>query len=57
LLNLKRGMVWRAAMFANPRTGATVEAVTNREGKQASTMAVKERKLRGESFPLNNVDQ
>jgi len=34
-----------------------VEALTDREGKQANTIAEKEDMLRGESFPLNDGDQ
>ena len=57
LQNLRGGEVWRAAKFTNPRAGATVEALTDREGKQANTIAKKEEMLRGESFPLNDGDQ
>jgi hypothetical protein len=56
LLNLKGGEVWRAAKFANPRAGASVEALTDREGKQANTIAEKEKILRGEFFPMNDGD-
>ena len=55
--NLRVGKVRRAAKFTNPRAGATVEALTDREGKQANTIAEKEDMLRGESFPLNDGDQ
>jgi len=55
--NLRGGKVWRAAKFTNPRAGATVEALTDIEGKQANTIAEKEEMLRGESFPLNDGDQ
>jgi len=48
---------WRAAKFTNPRAGATVETLTDREGKQANTIAEKKEMLRGESFPLNDGDQ
>jgi len=51
------GEVWRAAKFTNPRAGATVEALTDREGKHATTIAKKEEMLRGESFPLNDAEQ
>ena len=57
LQNLTGGEVWRAANFTNPRVGATVEALSNRERKQANTIAEKEEMLRGESFPLNDGDQ
>jgi hypothetical protein len=35
----------------------TVEALTDREGKQANTSLEKERMLRYESFPPNDGDQ
>jgi hypothetical protein len=57
LLNLRWGEVWRAANFGNPRAGDTVEVLTDREGKQANTMAEKEKMLPGESFPMNYDDQ
>ena len=34
-----------------------MEALADREGKQANTIAEKEEMLRGESFPLNDGDQ
>ena len=34
-----------------------MEALTDREGKQANTIAEKEEMLRGESFPRNDGDQ
>ena len=34
-----------------------MQALTNRVGKQANTIAEKEEILRGESFPLNDGDQ
>jgi hypothetical protein len=46
LLNPRGGEVLRAAKFANPRAGATKEALTNREGKQPNTMAEMEKMLR-----------
>jgi len=55
--NLRWGDDWRAAKFANPRAGATVDALTNRWGKQANTMAKKEKMLRAEFFPGNDGDQ
>jgi hypothetical protein len=57
LQNLKGGEVCRAAKFTNRRAGATVEVLTDREGKQAITIAEKEEMFRGESFPLNDGDQ
>ena len=55
--NFRGGEVWMATKFTNPRAGATVEALTDREGKQANTIAEKEEMLTGESFPLNDGDQ
>jgi len=55
--NLRGGEVWRAAKFTNPRAGATLEVLTQREGKKANTIAKKEEMLSGESFPLNDGDQ
>jgi len=57
LLNLRGGEVWWAAKFANPQAGDTVEALTDREGKHAKTMAEKEKMIRGDSFPMNDGDQ
>ena len=34
-----------------------MEALTDREGKQANTIAGEEEMIRGESFPPNNGDQ
>ena len=47
----------RAAQYANPRVGVTVETLTDREGKQANTALEKEDMLRHDSFPLNDDDQ
>jgi len=55
--NLTGGEVWRVAKFTNPWVGATMEVLTDREGKQANTIAEKEEMLSGESFPLNDGDQ
>jgi len=55
--NLRGGEVGRAAMFSNPPAGATVGALTGRQGKLANTIAEKEDLLRGESFPLRDGDQ
>jgi hypothetical protein len=33
LKNLREAEVWRAARFANPQAGATVETLTHRDGK------------------------
>jgi hypothetical protein len=55
--NLGGGEVWRAVKFNNPPAGATVEALIDREGKQANTIAEKEEMLKGESFTLNDGDR
>jgi hypothetical protein len=57
LQNLRGAEVWRAARYVNPRAGMTVEALTDREGKQANTATEKEEMLRRESFPPNDNDQ
>jgi hypothetical protein len=57
VLNLSGGEVWRAAKFTNPQVGATVEALNDRVRKQAKTIAEKEERIRGESFPKNDGDQ
>jgi hypothetical protein len=54
--NLRGAEVWRAAQYANPGAGMTVEALTHREGKQANTSLAKEEMLRHESFPQNDGD-
>jgi len=55
--NLRRCEFWRVAKFINPRAGATMQALTGREGNQANTIAEEEEMLRGESVPLNDGDQ
>jgi len=57
LQNLRGAEVWRAARYANPRAGMTVEALVHREGKQGNTATEKEEMLRRESFPPNDNDQ
>ena len=57
LQNLTGAEVWRAARYANPRAGTTVEASTARDGKQAHTSLEKEEMLRHESFPPNDGNQ
>jgi len=49
--------VWRAARYANPRAGTTVEALTDRDGKQTNTSLEKEEMVRHKSFPPNDGDQ
>jgi len=46
LQNLRGAEVSRAARYANPRAGMTVEALTDREGQQANTSQEKEGMLR-----------
>ena len=46
LRNLSGAEVWRAAMLANLLAGAIVEALTDRDGKQANTITEKEEMLR-----------
>jgi len=55
--NLRGAEVWRAVRYVNPRAGMTVEALTDREGKQANTSQEKEEMLRCESFPPNDDNQ
>jgi hypothetical protein len=57
LQNLRGAEGWRAAQYANPWVGMTVEALTDREAKQANTSQEKEEMLRRESFPPNDDDQ
>jgi len=57
LQNLRGAEVCRAARYANARAGMTLEAFTDREGKQANRSQEKEEMLRGESCPPNNYDQ
>jgi len=49
--------VWRAARYVNHRASMTVEALSDREGKQANTPLEKEEMLSHESFPPNDDDQ
>jgi len=57
LKNLRGAEVRRAATFANPWAGAIVEALTDRDGKQANTITEKEDMLRRESIPPNEQEQ
>jgi len=57
LQNLRGAEVSRAARYSNARVGKTVEASTDREGKQANTSLEKEEMLRREGFPPNDDDQ
>jgi len=51
LENVRGAKVWRAVQYANPRGGMTVEALTDREGKQANIATEKEEMVRRESVP------
>jgi hypothetical protein len=55
--NLWGAEVWTAPRHANLPPGTTVEALTDREGKQANPSFEKEEMLRCESFPPNDGDQ
>jgi hypothetical protein len=55
--NLRGAEVWSAAKYVDPQACATVETLTDREGKQTNTAIETEEMLRLESFPLNNDDQ
>jgi len=47
MLTILRGTeVWRAALFSNPRAGATVEALSIREEKQVNPITEKNELLR-----------
>jgi len=48
--------VWRGARYANPRVGMTVEALTDRDDKEANTSLEKEELLSHESFPPNDSE-
>jgi hypothetical protein len=55
--NLRGAEVWREAKIANQLTELTVEALTDRDRKQAYTIVEKEEMLRRDSFPPNEYDQ
>jgi len=57
LQNLRGAEVWRATKYVDPRAGATVEALTDTEGKQVNTGMENEEMVRLESFPRNDDDQ
>jgi len=57
LQNLSGAEVWSAARYPNPRVGTIVDALTDREGKQANTSLQKEEMVRSEAFPPNDDDQ
>jgi len=57
LKNFRRAKVWRGARYVNPRAVMTMEASTDREGKEGNTSLEKEEMLRHKAFPLNNCDQ
>ena len=45
------------AHYVSPAVDLTVEALTDREGKQANTSFVQEEILRNKSFPPNDGEQ
>jgi len=55
--NLRGAEVWIAARYANPRACMTMEAFTDRQGKQANTSLEKEQMLRHGLFAPNHHDQ
>jgi len=57
LQNLRGAEVWRAAQYANPAESMTLEALTDREGMQATTATEKQEMLRSENFVPNDEDQ
>jgi len=57
LQNLRGGDVRRAVKYVDPRAGSKVEALMNREGKQANTAIEKDEILRLLSITLNDNDQ
>jgi len=56
LQNLRGAEVWRAARYAYPRAGMTVDATRDRDGKQAKKALEKKEMLRRESFTPNDDD-
>jgi len=56
LPNLKGAKVLREAHYVNPEAGATGEALTDRAGKQTSTVLEMEQMVRRDSCPENNND-
>jgi hypothetical protein len=57
LQKVRGAIVWRVAQYNNHQVGRTVEALTDREGKQANTAAGKEEIVRHKSFPRKDNDQ
>jgi len=53
--NLRGAEVWRAAQYANPGAGATVEALTEREGWQANSILEREEMQRRECFRPKHI--
>jgi hypothetical protein len=57
-LQNRRGVeVWRAAQYANPRPGMTLDTLTDRDAKQSNRSLENEEMLRHQSFPTNDDDQ
>ena len=57
LQNLTGAEGWRAARYTNHWAGMTVDALTNKAGKQANSSPEKEEMLRRECFPPNDDHQ
>jgi len=57
LQNLSGAERWRALRYVKPRAGTTVEAITDRDGKQAKTSLEEEEMRRHESCHPNDGDQ
>jgi len=53
---VREAEAWRAARYANPQAGITMEALSDHQGKQANTSLEKEDKMRREAFPPNDDD-
>ena len=56
LQNVRPYEVSRAAQYANPRAGMTVEVLTDGEGKEANSATEKEEMPRCKSFPPDDDD-
>jgi len=57
LQNIRGAEVWRAARYANDQAGTTMQALTDRDSKQADTSLEKKEMLGHNSFPPNDGDQ
>jgi len=57
LIHMIGAGVWSEAKFAILQAGATVEALTDRDGNQPNTITERKEMLRRESFPQDEQDQ